>query len=227
VGWFARDLDTYEAVARVLLGHHPSEPIRRLVVADDITANVLDEAERAETDRCLARVAEVLPIEGGTAVADGQFDAWRQVFRTIQAYEAWRAHGHWIETNAPELGHGIRERFEWARTVSATDYAKALEDRAAISSHVRSRIPPGTALVFPTAPSVAPERGRTGDQLEAYRVRAISMMCTAGLAGLPQLSLPIGTVDELPFGISILASVGTDLSLLATARNLEGVNASK
>ena len=74
VGWFARDLDTYEAVARVLLGDAPSEPVRRLLIADDVTANVLGEAERAETERCFGWIGEHLPIEGHVSITDGGFD---------------------------------------------------------------------------------------------------------------------------------------------------------
>jgi amidase len=220
VGWFARDLDTYAAVATVLLGDGPAEPVRRLLVADDISGNVLGDTERAETERCLARIAEQLPIEAHVRISEHGFEEWRQVFRTIQAYEAWRSHGRWIETHEPALGDGIRERFEWARTVTAADYASALREREAIASHIGGLVPPGTALIFPTAPSVAPVVGRTGDELEAYRAKAISMMCSAGLAGLPQLSLPLGTIDGLPFGLSLLGWAGSDLSLLAAAREL-------
>ena len=219
VGWFARDLATYTTVAQVLLGEALSEPITRLMIADDISANVIGDTERRETDRCFALIAEHIPVAGHIRLADS-FEPWRQVFRTVQAYEAWRAHGGWIEANEPALGDGIRERFEWARTVSSADYGAAMREREAIAGQIRSLVPAGTALLFPTAPSVAPLPNRSGDELEAYRAKAISMMCSAGLAGLPQISLPLGEIDGMPFGISLMGCPNSDLALLQVAKRV-------
>lgn len=216
VGWFARDLETYMAVAKVLLGDASGEPIRRLLIVDDITENVVGDAERREAERCFSLLGRVLPIDGRIRMADS-FEPWRHVFRTIQAYEAWQAHGSWIEAYRPNLGDGIRERFEWARTVSRQDYDAALREREAIAAHIRTLIPPGTALLFPTTPSVAPVANRAGEELETYRAKAISMTCSAGLAGLPQISLPLGEIDGLPFGISLMGEQASDLELLRVA----------
>ena len=57
-----------------------------------------------------------------------------------------------------------------------------------------------------------------GDNLEAYRTRSISMLCTAGLSGLPQISMPIAEVEGLPFGISILGPGNSDTALLSLCR---------
>ena len=42
----------------------------------------------------------------------------------------------------------------------------------------------------------------------------------AGLAGLPQLTLPLGSIDGLPFGMSLLGWPNADLSLLEAAKVL-------
>ena len=48
---------------------------------------------------------------------------------------------------------------------------------------------------------------------------AISTLTTiAGMLGAPQVSLPLGLVDGLPVGLSILARPGADAMLLAFAR---------
>ncbi len=219
VGWFARDLDTYAGVAKVLLGEALYRPITQLFIADDIGDNVIGDSERRETERCFALIAQVIPVAGHVRLAD-RFEPWRHVFRTIQAYEAWSAHGGWIEANEPVLGDGIRQRFEWARTVSSADYDAAMRERKTISDHIRSLVPAGSALLFPTAPSVAPLPNRSGDELEAYRAKAISMMCSAGLAGLPQISLPIGEIDTMPFGISLMGCPDSDLALLQVAESV-------
>lgn len=222
VGWFARDMATYRRVADVLLPSLPSTAITSFSAVTDIAAFVLDGRGAAETARFIAELSDVLERDEDTIIAPDGFDDWRHIFRTIQAFEAWQDHGAWIEANRPELGHGVRERFEWAATVTTNDYRAAQARRSAIAAHVAALVPPGKVLVFPTVPGVAPLPGAVGDELEAYRMRSISMLCTAGLTGLPQLSLPMGSIDGLPFGMSILGPAGSDRDLLALAETIMG-----
>ena len=219
VGWFARDIDVYEAVANLLLPAVESQPpIDRLVVATDIVGYVVSDAERYAFDSVLGRLAQVAEIAGGLVVAPDGFDAWRAIFRTIQAFEAWADHGAWITEHRPILGEGVRERFMWAQGVSRADYDAALAAKAIVLERIASLVPPGSALVFPTAPSVALPLGMSGGDLDAYRARSISMLCSAGLSGLPQISMPIAEVNGLPFGISVLGPRDSDRSLLALGR---------
>jgi amidase len=46
------------------------------------------------------------------------------------------------------------------------------------------------------------------------------LLCISGLGGLPQISLPMGELDGLPLGLSIVARRGGDLMLLGLARRL-------
>jgi len=48
------------------------------------------------------------------------------------------------------------------------------------------------------------------------------LLAQGGLAGHPQVSLPGATVDGLPVGLSIIGARGSDASLVAVARALEG-----
>lgn len=220
VGWFARDIDVYQTVAQLLLPTADRPPITRLFVATDIAGYVLDEAGRHAFEAALDRLAEIIEVADGVTVAPDGFDAWRPIFRTIQAYEAWMDHGAWISEYRPDLGDGVRERFAWAANVSRTDYAMAVAAKATVGRRLASLVPPGSALVFPTAPSVALPLGMAGSDLEAYRARSISMLCSAGLSGLPQVSMPVAEIEGLPFGISLLGAPDSELSLLALCRRM-------
>ncbi|WP_027060599.1 amidase [Mesorhizobium loti] len=219
VGWFARDIDVYEAVARLLLPQPAIQPpITRLVVAADIASYMLGYAERRVFEDALQRLFRIIDIAGEVRVAPEGFDAWRPTFRTIQAYEAWSDHGAWITEHRPAFGEGVRQRFDWAEGVSNSEYEAALAMKAATQDRLSSLVGSGTALVFPTAPSVALPLGMAGEGLEAYRGRSISMLCSAGLSGLPQISMPIAEVEGLPFGISILGPGNSDMALLSLCR---------
>jgi len=72
-------------------------------------------------------------------------------------------------------------------------------------------------LLMPTMPDIAPLRSASEASLEDYRNRAIRMLCIAGLAGFPQLSMPMARHEGAPLGLSLLGPAGSDRSLLALA----------
>ena len=53
-----------------------------------------------------------------------------------------------------------------------------------------------------------------------YRNKSVRMLCAAGLAGFPQLSMPMAQRDGAPLGISLLGPAGSDRSLVAMAERL-------
>ena len=52
------------------------------------------------------------------------------------------------------------------------------------------------------------------------RARALPMLCIAGLARLPQVSLPLATLNGCPLGLSLIAARGNDTLLLDLAKKL-------
>jgi amidase len=48
------------------------------------------------------------------------------------------------------------------------------------------------------------------------------MLCIAGLAGLPQLSLPLAGRDGAPLGLSLMGPAGSDASLVRLAQRIVG-----
>ena len=53
--------------------------------------------------------------------------------------------------------------------------------------------------------------------MESFRVRVMRLTCMAGLGGLPQMNLPMGTVAGCPAGLSLIAWPGGDEALLDVA----------
>ncbi|MGE3702018.1 MAG: amidase [Hyphomicrobiaceae bacterium] len=217
-GWFARDAGILEKVGRVLLQKDAtSRKPSRLRIARDGFA-LLEPAARAALAPAVAHL-EVLIAEGEEIdVAPDGLVAWFETFRTIQAAEVWASLGAWVNETRPNLGPGIKERIEWAATVTPDLLAEANAHRAEVRVRMDEVIGPDDVLCLPTSPRAAPLLGTPVDQIEIeYRNQAMCLLCIAGLAGLPQLSLPMATIDGLPLGLSIVGRQGSDMMLLAIA----------
>jgi amidase len=114
----------------------------------------------------------------------------------------------------------VAERFAAAATVTEDMAAQArvMQERARDRS--RGIAQPGTLLVLPTSPAIAPLADAPNDVHESFRLRAMRMTCIAGLSGLPQISIPIGTIDGCPVGLSFIGWAGGDEALLDLAMRL-------
>ena len=217
-GWFASSAELMERVGRVLLGGagEPIVPTRLLVARDafDLAGAEVTAALRGAVTMIGAQVGHPAEIEVGGAGFGVSFET----FRVLQAGEVWQTHGEWVTRTVPHLGPGIKERFAMAQAVTGAEIAAAEGERDRLTARMDMLLPPGTLLCLPTAPGIAPLRGTPRAQLNLFRERALSLLCLAGLARLPQLSLPLGTLDGCPIGLSLIAGRGQDLSLLACAR---------
>ena len=152
--------------------------------------------------------------------ADG-LTGWMECFRVIQGAEIWQSLGAWVEEAKPELGPGIRERVELASQIRQEDAAAARRERTRIVGALDRLLRPGAVLCLPTAPGIAPLRGAKGEEVEVVRrFQAISLLCIANHGGLPQISLPLATLDGCPLGLSIVGPRDSDRALLRLAKRL-------
>jgi len=216
-GWFTNSPGIFRRVGVVLLaGEKVAAPLTRLAIARDAFAQA-DEAVAALAHEFLGRAAPLLPPASEITVAPNGFDEWREAFRIVQAREVWETYGDFVMRAKPKLGPGIRERMAFAATVTAAQAEAGRKIMAAAGAHLRAMVPPGTIVALPTAPSIAPAIGLSGEEMETFRVRVMRLTCMAGLGGLPQMNLPIGTVAGCPAGLSLIAWAGGDEALLDLA----------
>ena len=169
----------------------------------------------------------------------GTLEDWLDVFRVVQGYEVWANHGGWIQETKPTFGPGVKERFEMASRITPDQAAAAREKQGVIAKHLREHIfqqgkemtrgSSSVILVIPTSPGPAPLQGLPGPALEIFRRRALSLTCIAGLAGLPQVNIPLARVHGdrdkdgermLPVGLSLIGPPGSDEELLQLAQDL-------
>jgi amidase len=221
-GWFARDTATFARVADVLLDPDaqplPAQP--RLLWPSELWA-LLSPEVRADAEPVARQVIAAL---GGAAtpvaVVRDSLDAMYWHFRHLQGAEAWATDGPLIERYAPPLGPGVAERFAWSRNVTDAQASAARAFRSGYRAQLDDLLGHDGVLVLPTMPDVAPLRSAAESTLEDYRNRAINLLCAAGLAGAPQLSLPLIRRVGVPMGLSLLGPRGSDRSLIALAERL-------
>lgn len=219
-GWFANAPGVFHRVGTVLLrGTAVAAPARHLVVATDAFAQANAEVAALGRD-FLKHATPVLPQSTEVTAAPGGFDDWREAFRIVQAKEVWETFGGFVTRVKPKFGPGIKERMEFAATVTDDQAKAARKIVAAARTKIRALLPTGTIMALPTSPTIAPPADLKGDELESFRVRVMRLTCMAGLAGLPQMTLPIGTVSGCPAGLSLIGWVGADEVLLGLSVSL-------
>jgi amidase len=219
-GFFARDVQTFARVADVLIGADDA-PLSapRLLRADDVWGLLGDEPRKTLAP-VLGRLEATFGPAAPAQAALDSFDTMYWAFRYIQGREAWRTDGSFIERHAPPLGPGVAERFAWSSRVTDAQVADATTFRNRFRAHLAALLGSDGVLVLPTMPDIAPLTSASESELEDYRNVAIKMLCIAGLAGFPQVSLPLSTRLGAPLGISLLGPAGSDRSLIAMAETL-------
>ncbi|OGA41512.1 MAG: amidase [Betaproteobacteria bacterium RIFCSPLOWO2_12_FULL_62_13] len=219
-GWFARDAGILERVGRVLLGEERAGAARRLLLAQDafaIAGNAVAQALQPAVDRLSALLGEPQAV----TVAEEGLPRWFEVFRLLQGAEIWAQHGGWVSRVKPHLGPGVKERMQWVATIDSREVGPAKVRREKIGRRMNELLAGGAVLALPTVPGIAPLRNTPAAETDEFRGRALSLLCIAGLARLPQASLPVARIDGCPIGLSIIAARGGDMMLLALAKALK------
>jgi amidase len=219
VGWFTRDFDTMRKTSMAFgIGDGPA--VKRLLFPVDAWARATAETVGA-LGSMLARLQERLgPLEPILLAPEGLAE-WREAFRMHQGREVWQVHGDWITEANPNFGAGIRARFEMAKGITDEEFAWAKAERAKITDRLLSQLDEGTVLALPTSPGPAPLLEADLAAQDDFRARSLEILCPAGHAGLPQLSLPAGVVCGGPVGLSLVASRGGEELLMFAASEVQ------
>ncbi len=222
VGWFARDAATFAATAAALLHQPlPAATAAGVLVAQDAFA-IADAEVQAALQPGLARIAAM--FGGATTIslaAPGELEVWGNQRNICQRAEAWRNFAPWIERTNPRFGFSAARNLAFAATITPEQLAIANAVRARVVERMRALLEGGAILCIPTTPFTAPPLGLSLAELDRQSGR-IGLLCSiAGMASLPQLSLPLGMAGGKPCGLSIIGWRGSDARLAAIALALE------
>ncbi|KAG2488367.1 hypothetical protein HYH03_013056 [Edaphochlamys debaryana] len=231
-GWFARDAQVLRAAGTALLDPASKGPARlsrgllardAFALAEPATAAALHAVLGSQPTKVAALLGGLPEVDVAAPLAPqglGAFVDWMGVFRVCQGFEVWRAHGEWVSAHNPSFGPGIKDRFAMAKAITEEQLAAANAKRSLIRSHLLSLLGSDGVLVLPTTPGPAPLVNTPPAELDAWRTRLISLTSIAGLAGLPQVSLPVASVEGLPVGLGLIGPPGSDEALLELTEQL-------
>jgi amidase len=219
-GWFARDAALFGRVGRVLLRDDGIAAMpRKALLAQDAFA-LAGEAVAHALKPAIAQVEALVGTPEAVTVAEEPLSQWMDYFRVLQSAEAWAQHGEWVTRENPQFGPGVKERFAWAASVDARSVANAKMRREDITRRMAALLPGATVLLVPSAPGIAPLRNSPSQVLDDLRARALAILSIAGLARLPQVSVPVARLEGCPLGLSLIAARGRDTMLLDLAGKL-------
>jgi amidase len=220
-GWFADDIETYEAVGRLLLGRDGHRGmLARPVTIRRVDALVAGKAEEKAYERSIEIVENATAQTELESPFQSSMDELYWCLRRIQAYEAWRIHGEWLRAKSRRVSPAIRERIEFGASVDEATLRAEVARRRAFRTELADMLGKDGFLVLPTVPGAAPLKSASQEAMQAYREQALKLLSLAGLAGFPQITLPIGEVHGAPFGISLLGPAGSDIALIRLGRRV-------
>ena len=221
IGWMTRDLDTLQKVAHTCIDNTKQSTIKAnpcFGIATPLFANSAHSSvcnkwltELADNNRCVALTEEQLDLFKLQTAA---------TFRILQGSEIWQQHGEWIETVQPNIAKDIMLRLAWCKTITTQDVTLAKAQQKVVIDHINALFNDFDVLVIPTTPGVAPRCDADETTLANDRNALLALTAIAGLAGLPQLHLPLFTLHNAPCGLSLVGKKGNDLALLALAKTL-------
>ena len=215
-GWFARSASVLLGVGDVLLPANRQGADGPLLRVEEAWVNA--QPDVADTlHPALEKLEQLRGRAVGIRLVPEGLATLLQHFRVVQAEEAWAALGAWVSAEHPTFGPGVGERFAAARHTDPAEAGIGRSFRRALQARIRPILAGGAVLVYPTSPCPAPLLTAGLAEQDAVRQATMGVTAIAGFCGLPEVTLPVATVNGAPIGLSLVAGQGQDRALLALA----------
>lgn len=229
IGWMTRDLDTLIAVSNeVIVRKQQTFQSKSL---DDTHFGIATAlfSSVAHSKNCLAWLEELEKVSPCKALSNSELDLAElqtaATFRTLQGSEIWQQHGDWITAHQPDIADDIMLRLNWCSAITQDEALQAKKQQDVVIKHLNGLFSTIDVLVIPTTPGIAPRCDADDATLANDRNALLALTAIAGLAGLPQLHMPLFTLHNAPCGLSLVGKKGSDLALLSLAKAIQATTA--
>ncbi|HIL30588.1 MAG TPA: amidase [Dehalococcoidia bacterium] len=221
IGWFTRDAATYAQVAQVVFQTSiPDTSPTRIIIAQDL----FDEADENVSAALLPIAEEIAAMVGSSTtvkLAPNGLAEWSAQQNVLQSKEAWDTVKDWVDQVNPRFSFWVSERYQFAINLTDAQIDGAVAVRDSLRIRMDEVFADGGFLCLPTAVVPAPLRGLPASAKKDVQSRLSRLTCIAGTTGRPQLSMPLGEVNGMPVGISIMGDRGSDEQLIGFACRVE------
>ena len=212
VGWLTDSPELLRDVGRVLMTSEAAGSASVSFIVAEPAFELCDRPVRAGLERVIDRIAEHSSV--ASVAWERELSEWSATLRILQAFEAWQAHGEWVREAQPSFGTAIEERFARASTVTVKQYGSALSACREARAYLDDILRDDRVLLWPTTPCIALPPRLDAEALDPIRQRILPLTCVAALGGLPQVTMPVGWVEDCPIGLSLVAPPGRDFEAL-------------
>lgn len=234
VGVLAQNLPVLRQAMRVLLRSHDAAlpPVKNIYLVKEAFA-LADPSIQNALSECIAHLSTFpnitvasISLRDITGLDVSLKSCNEDALRVLQTAEIANTIGGWIQENGPEQGPNFQAGYRNVEQFDRSTMSDALNLCEALFSRVAAFTQPGDVFCYPTAPVLAPKRGTlTGSNLNSvldYYGRTMAVTSFAGVARLPEITIPLAQVNGIPVGLSLAAGHYQDEFLLDASLRLWG-----
>jgi aspartyl-tRNA(Asn)/glutamyl-tRNA(Gln) amidotransferase subunit A len=220
------------AVLDAVLANEPVTPLQprpirgmRLAVPTTVALDDLDDAVAQTFDRALEKLAREGALIEHTAVPEFLDVAPMSVKGGFPAAESYAWHRYLIVAKGDIYDPRVASRILRGESQSAADYIDLVNARKSLVARATARLAPYDALVLPTTANTPPRIADMKDDQAFTKANLLSLRnCTLiNMIDGCGISLPIQRDGEVPVGLMLAASGGSDRRIFELAAAMEGV----
>jgi len=196
----------------------------RLAVPTTVVLDDLDDAVAKTFDRALERLSRqgalIERIEVPEFLDVGVMNT-KGGFAAAESY-AW--HRYLIVSHGDVYDPRVRTRILRGEAISAADYIDLLNARRSLIARMEKRLAPYDALVMPTTANTPPRIADLADD-KAFAVANLRSLRNCTLINMFDgcaITLPVHREGEVPVGLMLASSGGSDRRIFELAAGIEG-----
>lgn len=229
IGVFAKEITVLESVMQVLLKSNKpvTQPLKNIYLLTDAFSLCDIEVKLALEESIFYLNSKNIQVSKITMseIMGEEFNlnsCNERALRVLQSAEVANTLCSWIEANQPELGPNFQAGFENVKKLDRTTVNEALFLCEKIFNKITEFIKDGDIICFPTVPVLAPLKGELDhlDKIIDYYDRTMATTSFAGLGQLPEISIPVAHVKNIPIGLSFVAGHRQDEFLMDAIKKL-------
>ncbi|ABD87247.1 amidase [Rhodopseudomonas palustris] len=204
-----------------------SRPVRgmRLAVPTTVALDDLDDAVAQAFERALETLSRAGAWIERIAVPEFLDVAPMSAKGGFTAAESFAWHRYLIVANGDVYDPRVRDRIIRGETQSAADYIDLINARKSLVARATQRLSPYDAIVLPTTANTPPKIADLADDKAFTKANLLALRnCTLiNMIDGCAISLPCHRDGEVPVGLMLAGSAGTDQRIFELAAGMESL----